>query len=519
MTSAIEALFERYGPRYTWLATATVMIGTLSMVLASTIVNVAIPNIMGAFGIAQSQAQWLAAGYFAAVSATMLVNSWAVESFGPRGTYLGAMTIFMVASILGGLAPNEDLLIVSRVAQGAMAGIIQPLSMIIIFQVFPPSERGKGMGIFGLGVVLAPALGPVVGGVLVDAFSWRAVFFMALPFCVVGIVMGLLFLPGRTATGPRPRFDLTGFTLLSVGLTSLMWALGNVHSEGWDSWTLPFAVALGLISAAGFVLWQLRQPRPLLNLNMYRSAGFACGSVLSFILGLALFGTTYLIPLFVQQIQGMTATAAGIVLMPAGLLMAAAFPFTGRLTDLVPVHRPIIAGLLAVAFSCFLMMAADVNTGFWALSLWIVLGRIGLALLMPSVNTGSLRSLDASMITQGSGPLNFARQLGGAFGVNLMSLALDLRTEFHASVLAQEVTSAGARIDELLARLQSVYTSLGVSDGLSDEAALGFLGRMLAQQGYTFAFHDAFFMLGVTFLVALAPAWLMGKVATRPQPA
>jgi DHA2 family multidrug resistance protein len=515
LISGVDALFERYGPIYKWLATATVMIGTLSMVLASTIVNVAIPNIMGAFGITHSQAQWLAAGYFAAVSATMLVNSWAVESFGPRNTYLGAMAIFMVASILGGLAPNEDLLILSRVAQGAMAGIIQPFSMIIIFHVFAPHERGKGMGIFGLGVVLAPAIGPVVGGILVDVFSWRAVFFLALPFCVLGILMGFLFLPPRSGDAKRPRFDILGFALLTSALTSLMWAIASGQRIGWDSGVLLSAVGLGFVSAAGFILWQLRSPKPLLNLNVYASPGFACGSVLSFILGIALFGTTYLIPLFVQQIQGFTATAAGIVMMPAGLLMAAAFPFTGRLSDRVAVYKPIMLGLFVVAVSCFLMVNADVNTGFWMLALWILLGRIGLALLMPSINTGSLRSLDMSMVTQGSGPLNFARQLGGAFGVNLTTLALDRRAELHAAALAEQVSVDNVSAGDLLGKLEGIYAAAGVPSGLLPEAALGFLGGMISQQGYTFAFQDTFLMLGVGFMLALAPAWLMGKVMRR----
>ncbi|RFA39628.1 MFS transporter [Alkalilimnicola ehrlichii] len=492
------------------------MLGTLSMVLASTIVNVAIPDIMGSFGMDQSQAQWLATGFLAAMTATMLANAWAVESFGQRGTYIAAMVVFIVASIIGGIAPNEYVLIFSRVVQGAMAGIIQPLAMITIFQVFPEEERGRGMGIYGLGVIIGPALGPALGGVLVDIFSWRAVFFIALPSCLLAVFMGLLFLPERLGSGRRPNFDWTGFALLTVALTSLLWAFSNGQRLGWSSGLILFLLWGGVAAAVAFVFWQLHNPKPLLNLRVYTSYGFVCGSLLSFALGAALFGTTYLIPLFVQEVQGFTATWAGLVIMPAGLVMAAIFPLAGYLSDRAPAHQPIIAGLLFLALSCFLMARADVNAGFWLLAFWIVLSRLGLGLMMPPIGAGSLRTLPMPMLPQGSGAINFARQLGGAFGVNLMSVALARRTEFHTEALAQEVTAASRIGQDALTQLEAIYARTGVPETLQPAAALEFLGRMIHLQGYTRGFQDTFIILGFVFVLALLPAWLMGKAPRAP---
>lgn len=487
------------------------MLGTVSMLLASTAINVALPTIMGTFGIGPSQAAWLSTGFLASTSATMLVNAWAVESFGQRRTYVGAMIVFMLASAVGGFAVNEHMLVLARVLQGAMAGIIQPLAMLTIFQVFPLEERGRGMGIFGFGVVLAPALGPVLGGFLVDLFSWRAVFFVSLPVCAVAIFMGSLFLLPRQESGARPAFDRVGFVLLATALTSLLVGLSNGQRMGWDSLGLIALLGLGVVAAIGFVLWSSRHPKPLLNLNVYQSLTFACGSVLSFVLGMALFGTVFLVPLLVQQVQGLTATQAGVLLLPSGLLMAAAYPFTGRLADSPALHKPILAGLLALILSNLLMRQADVNTAFWTLTAWILLGRLGLALLMPSVSTGSMRGLPPPMLPQGSGSLNFSRQLGGAFGINLISLMLERRTEHHVTLFAQELTAASHSAADLLTQVGALYARAGVPSELQAVGALEYLARVVLAQGLTAAFHDAFLMLAFVYLFALIPALLMAR--------
>src|SRR3546814_135110 len=181
----MDGLFARFGPAYRWLVTATVMMGTIATILTATIVNVALPDIMGAFGMGQDKAQLLSTGFLAAMTGTMLLNAWMVEAFGQRATFMLAVTVFIVASVIGGLAPAEGVLILARVLQGGAAGILQPLAMQVIFQVFPPEKRGSAMGIYGIGVVLAPALGPTLGGIMVDSFSWRYVFFMSVPFCLV----------------------------------------------------------------------------------------------------------------------------------------------------------------------------------------------------------------------------------------------------------------------------------------------------------------------------------------------
>src|SRR3982751_7073989 len=192
-----QVLSERYGPAYRWLVTIAGVVGVVSMVLAMTTVNVAVPDVMGAFGIGQDQAQWMSSAYMATMTAGMLINAWLTGILGERRVFVGALLFFSLGALLGGAAPTEDFLIFARVLQGFSAGVAQPLVMATIFTVFPPERRGMAMGVFGLGVVFAPAIGPTLGGLMIEYFSWRYVFFISLPFCVVAAVLGMVFMPTR----------------------------------------------------------------------------------------------------------------------------------------------------------------------------------------------------------------------------------------------------------------------------------------------------------------------------------
>lgn len=513
--STIESLFDRYGPAYKWLGTGTVMLGTLSMTLATTIVNVAIPDIMGNFGIAQTEAQWLSTGFLAAMSAFMLVSAWALQAFGMKAAYIGCLTVFMLASALGGISPHENLVILSRVVQGAMAGVIQPLAMTMIFQVFPARQRGLGMGIYGLGVILGPAIGPAVGGILVDWLNWRAVFFMPLPTCIMAIVFALFFAPDREEGAVSARFDWSGFAFLCLFLVSMLWALSNGQRLGWHSLTILGTALFALLTGTAFVVRELSAKAPLLNVSMFRVPGFAAGCVISFCFGAGLFGSTYLVPLFVQQIQGFTATASGLLLMPAGLVMALIFPIAGHMVDRFPAPGVIALGTVLLALSSYLMGLMDASTMSWVIIGWVVLSRVGLGFGMPAIGTGSLRALDISQVSQGSGAANFSRQLGGALGVNLLSVTLDWRTAGHARVLTDTQTSGNSQTTELINQFQSLAQAAGLSPDQAGPAALAFLREAIHFQAYVKGFQDSFLILAAVFLVTLAPVWVMHRF-TRP---
>ncbi|WP_418319767.1 DHA2 family efflux MFS transporter permease subunit [Piscinibacter sakaiensis] len=506
---SIEAFGERFGAGYRWYITVTVMLGTIATILTSTIINVALPNIMGAFGMGQDHVQLLVTGFLGAMTATMLANSWMVDSFGQRNSFTAALLVFLLASIMGGLAPNEGVLILARVLQGASAGILQPLAMLAIFEAFPPNRRGTAMGIYGVGVVVAPALGPTLGGIMVDHFSWREVFFLPVPFGLLGLFLSRIFLRGRSSREPLRPFDWPGMCMLSIFLFALLYGLTNGPSQGWLSGPVMLAFALVLAAFVGFLLWELHSAAPLIDVRLFVNPTFASASVLAFIFGAGIFGSTYIIPLFVLSIQGYTATRAGLVLMPGGLILAIMFPLAGRLTDGLPVRVPVVFGLCVFAYSFYLMRFADADTSFFDMAWWIILGRIGLSFIMPGLNAGALQALPVHLLAQGSGAINFVRQFGGAVGVNLLAMTLESRTSFYTQALAAAQNPANSSTIELLRGVRDLLARMGVPEAVQQAGALNYLGRVVYAQGHMLAYRDGFVILGATFIISLIPALLM----------
>lgn len=514
----IAGLFARYGPAYRWLVTVTVMLATFSTVLTATSVNVALPDIMGAFGMGLDKVQLLSTGFLAAMTGTMLLNAWMVESFGQRHTYIGAVAVFIVGSVMGGLAPTEPILVLGRVLQGAAAGLLQPLAMQVIFQVFPANRRGQAMGVYGVGVVLAPALGPTLGGMVVDVASWRYVFFMAVPVCVLGVFMALLFMPGRARSGPARRFDWIGFALLSLFLLMLLDGLSHGQRDGWRSHSILGSLAIAAVTGTAFVAWELVTPAPMLNLKLYANRTFAAASAVALIFGAGIYGSTYLMPLFVQTIQGYTATRAGLLLMPAGLVLTVFFPIAGRLTDRFSAWQMIVAGSVIFALSSLLQGDIDVDTGFWTAAWWMVLGRIGLAMIMPALNAGALQALPPTLIAQGSGAVNFMRQLGGALGVNGLSVMLERRSQFHVEALVATQDAANGTTGELLRRLDGLYAQFGVPPDLREAGALDYLGQIIVAQASAMGYRECFLACALLFALVVLPALMMRQPRPRTGP-
>lgn len=508
--SSTEVLFERYGPAYRWLATLTAVAATMGVVLSSTIINVAIPDIMGEFGISQIEAQWISSGFLAATTATMLLGAWAEHSFGHRATFVTALTVFSIGSALGGAAHDEHVLILARILQGAAAGILQPMAMVVLFQVFPPDKRGAAMGIYGIGVVLGPALGPWIGGLLMEHFSWRYMFHMLLPFSLGSIVLSWFFLPSRAGKA-RKRFDWPGVALLCAFLPALLNAMTNGQRQGWssDAVLLSFAIAAGCFFA--FIWWESHTATPMLDLRLFLNVPFTAAWGVGFVQGAGLYGSTYLLPLFVQTIQGLSPSASGLLLMPAGFALALVFPLAGPLADRLRPGPMIALGLVLCATGSWLTAQVDINTSFFDLAWWTALGRIGMALVFPPLSAASLRVLPPELMPQGSGMSNFSRQLGGAFGVNLLAVLLERRTAFHADALAGTQAADNSALAAVLAQIAHGARSIGVPELQQLPLGLWYQGQMIYAEASSLAFRDGFLVIAWVFAAALLPTWLLHR--------
>ena len=441
---SLAALAARHGERYRWRVLMTVMIGSIASVMSSTIVNVAVPDLMRHFAIGQERAQWVAAGFMAAMTLSMLPTPWLLARYGYRHTYVGAVLLLMAGGIAGGLAQHYPLVLAMRVAEGLAAGVLQVIPSIIVLRAFDEGERGKAMGIFGFGVVLAPAVGPSVGGVLVEHFGWRSIFFFVVPFALCALWLARRYLPvsapGGGAPGGRSEtLDAPGLALAAVGVLGLLNGLVHLHDAALGS--AATLLGIGALALALFVWHESRTPKPLLNLRLFRSRPFAMGGVVAFIYGMGLFGSTYLVPVFMQTALHFPPSQAGAALMPAGLVLALTIPIGGRLADRVPPHALVAAGLALLALSFALMTTVGPGTVLWVLMLWAVVGRIGLGFVLPSLTLGAMPGLGAEAVPQAASAISFLRQLGGAAGVSLVGIFLEWRLRVRAAAGAADVSA------------------------------------------------------------------------------
>jgi EmrB/QacA subfamily drug resistance transporter len=454
--STLPELQAQFGERYRWLLLFSVMVGSVAAIMSSTIINVAVPDLSHHFAIGQERAQWVASGFMMAMTVSMLTTPWMLGRFGYRRTYAGTMWLLLLGGVAGGLATSFPLVLAARVAEGLAAGVVQPIPAIIIMRAFQPHEQGRAMGIFGTGVVLAPALGPSIGGVLVDLFGWRSIFFMVVPFCLASIWMSMRYVPtsapgGAAASRSAAAMDWPSLLLAGAGTLFLLNGLVELH-QGLT--TSTFAV---LGAAVAIIIWfVLRQRRlsqamargeagsPLVNQALFADRRFAMGSVVAFIYGMALFGSTYLLPVYMQLGLQLSPSYVGGILLPSGVALAATIAVAGRMADRYSTHILVSLGLL-LALSFALILVVHLHTPIWYVVAFTVLGRIGLGFILPSLNLGAMRGLHKDLIPQGASAINFVRMLGGSAGVSLCGIVLEWRLAAHGDSLAT-LASSPARL-------------------------------------------------------------------------
>jgi EmrB/QacA subfamily drug resistance transporter len=492
---SLPALRERYGERYRWLLLLSVMVGTMAAIMSSTIINVAIPDMSRHFTLGQERAQWVTSGFMAAMTVSMLTTPWLLARYGYRRTYVGCMWLLMAGGMAGGFANDYPLVLAARVAEGLAAGVAQTIPAIIILRAFLPQEQGRASGIFGMGVVLAPAVGPSIGGLLVDGLGWRSIFFMVVPFCMASLWLAHRFVPttspGGGAANPQGAgLDWRGLVLAAAGTLCLLNGLVELHGGTATTATLLLGGAALILVA--FVVLERRTLKarrrrpdqgvdPLMNLSLFKERRFAMGSVVAFIYGIALFGSTYLLPVYMQSGLGLSASHVGTILLPAGLVLAVSIAMVGRLADRQPTHRLVSIGLVLLSASFALMVTIDPGRPAQTIPLlviWAVVGRIGLGFILPSLNIGAMRGLERADIAQGASAINFLRMLGGAAGVSLCGIVLEWRLAAHGAPITIGAPATPARV----AAFEETFLMLAAICALALVAALRLKAAPQAQE-------------------------------------
>lgn len=514
--SQVDLLFERYGPRYKLWFTLTVMLGLVALGMSITIVNVAIPYIKGAFGMSNSQVQWLSTGFLASTTVSLLIAPWLVSAVGQRATFIGLLVVFMAASILGGLGQGMMALIGARVVQGAMTGLIRPVAMQALFAAYPPQERGMAVAMYGMCLGLPLTLATVIGGWLVESFTWRYVFFITLPICLAAAVMGYFFLPAREQKGPRPPFDWAGVVLLFAAVFALLTALSNGQRWGWYDPRIPALVLLSLACAGVFVVWQQRTAHPLLDLSIFGYRIFLVGTLAMFLFGGTFYGIMYLLPQFVQSVLHYSPVSAGQIFLPSTAVLGILVPLVGWLSDRYPPHWITLPGLACTVFSAWQMAQMDWHTSFAYLATAMAILSVGMASFPPPTLSNAIAALPRHLTGYGSGAINFAMQLGGAMGTAGLVILLDRRSVLHGQQLNAGVTAGNDMAQQLLSQLVELVGRLGVPAN-QQQAMAGYLtGQVEAIWASILAYQDGFWLLVASLLVVAIPSVLLSRWQRAP---
>jgi EmrB/QacA subfamily drug resistance transporter len=489
--------------------TITAMIAMIAMIMTSTMVNVAIPNIMGAFGVGQDQAHWISTGFLATMTAGMLLNGWLVAAFGPRNIFIGTLTFFSIAGVLGQHVTSFEGAVLARFAQGLCAGIIQPLALSTVYLAYPPAQRGVAMGWFGLGTVFGPTIGPCLGGIIIDQLEWRLVFSAPVPIMVIAAFMASIFMPGRDPDTKRISLNIISFLLIISSIMLFLNGISSGQQNGWDTDPVFLMFFGSIVAFLIFLFRELNSDFPLLQLRLFNYRNYVASALIAFIFGAGMFGSLYIIPVLVQTIQGFSAFKAGLMLLPGGIVSMIVFPIAGRLSTEVDPSRTIAIGLAIFGLSCWLLADIGMLTGFWAIALLVAFGRIGLGLVMPSLNLSGMNSVPGDLVPYAAGTLNFIRMTGASIGVSTLAIIIDYRTIGRGADLLTTQTADNSSTSETLNMLAEKFFYIGLNQTEGSLAAVSYYKALLSLKAQELAFQEGhkalcyLFMLGVIATIFL----------------
>jgi MFS transporter, DHA2 family, multidrug resistance protein len=504
-------------PRHNpWAVALTVTMATFMEVLDTSIANVALPHIAGSLSAATDESTWVLTSYLVSNAVILPMSGWASDIMGRKRFYMTCVALFGASSLLCGLAPSLSLLIFFRVLQGIGGGGLAPSEQAILADTFEPRKRGAAFALYGMAVVLAPAIGPTLGGWITDNYDWRWIFFINVPVAVLS-----LFLTNRLVEDPPHlaakrnsgiKIDYIGLALIGVGLGCLQVVLDKGQRDDW--FQSDFILAFGVIAIAAIliaIVWELFQKDPIVDVRMFKNRNFAIAFVMMVMLGLALFGSTVLIPQYLQTLLGYTAQQAGMALSPGGLVVMALMPLVGFLVTHYDARWLIAIGFIACSTALFHMLEMNLGISFGEAVKLRVFQAAGIAFLFVPINTMSYVGVPRDKNNQVSGMVNLARNVGGSVGISIVETLLAQRSQKHQSDLASHLITTRQAFQNQLSAITQAMTRAGYSAADASERAYRMVYGRVQQQAAALAYNDVIFIFAIACGIMVPLAFLMQK--------
>ncbi len=498
---------------YKWLALLVVVFGTFMAILDTSIVNIAIPKMMSVFGVSADEIKWVLTAYMLTMGAVIPLTGYLGDRFGTKKVYLWALIAFTVGSALCGFAWNNSSMIVARIIQGIGGGMIMPVSMAIIYQVIPQEERGMALGIWGIASMAAPAIGPTLSGYIVEHLDWRLIFTINIPIGIVGVILTAILLeefPKR----PTKGFDLLGFVTVAGGLGCILYVLGEGNSIDWSDFTNIFLLITGVFGLILFVANELTCENPLLDLRIMKIWPFTLSILISSGISIALFGAIFLLPLFLQNLQGLTAMQTGMLLFPSAVATALTMPIGGKIFDKVGAKPVVIPGLILLTYGTYEISTITLDTSANTIIWFTVVRGLGMGLAMMPSTTAGMNAVPAHLIGRASSLSNVIRQVAGSVGITVLTTYMQNTQIASYYRISEQFNWFNPGSLQLFRMLQGMFSQSGISAAESQGVSLGIIHGLVQRQAAMLAISDTLYLTCLIALVTVFLSLFIGKKKT-----
>jgi DHA2 family multidrug resistance protein len=499
-----------------WIVALSVMLGTFMEVLDTTVVNVSLPHIAGNLSASTDEATWVLTSYLVANAIVLPLTGWLANHFGRRNILLISVAGFTIFSFMCGIAPNLPSLIVFRVLQGATGGGLQPLSQAILIETFPPAQRGKAMAFWALGIVVAPMLGPVVGGWITDSYSWRWLFYINIPIGIAAVVMAMMYIhdPPYIKRG-KGGVDYWGIGLLAVGIGALQIMLDKGQEEDWfASHAIVILTVVAVLGLGFFVLRELLTKHPVVHLSVFKIRTYSTGVFLMTVLGFVLYGSTVLIPLWLQTLMGYSALEAGMAMLPRGLGSFLFMPLVGILVSKVDPRKLLASGLAICGFSLYLLSRLNLNAGYWDIFWPQFMQGASMGLLFVPLTTITNDPIPKHEMGNATSLFNLMRNIGASIGIASVTTLVARHMQMHTNTLTEHVTRSNPAAVTMLQNIKAGLMAAGADAATATRQAYAAVFGMVQRQAAMQSYIDAFFLLAILFAVVM-PLVLIMKRPTK----
>lgn len=515
-----DSTFHPRSAWYKWWVLGNVMIGTFMSVLDATIVNVGLPKIMTSFGVGLDRIEWVLTAYMLALAVMLPTTAWLADRFGYKRMYFLGLLFFTLGSFLCGVSPNENALILSRIIQGLGAGTIMPIGMAIITREFPPQQRGLALGFWSIAAAASVSFGPLIGGYLVDTFDWPLIFDVNVPVGIIGLLVTVMI--QREYVNPHVKeFDLVGFITIGLFLPLVLYALseGNAvtNTAGWHAPKILICFGISIIALAVFIANELMVAHPLIELRLLANRNFGITNIIMFLFGMGMFGSTFLMPLYLQNSLGYTAVQAGAVFLPVGILQGLISPISGLAADKINPKIPVVIGILMMALSFYLNSQMSYLTEKSFIYTTLVLRGVGMGMLFTPLAAVSLIEIPREKMAQASGLTNTIRQLAGSFGVAILATLLSTRVKYHVQMFGEAINSTTPAFKQVSGNVtRYIMHHTGANMATAAKQGQVVLSGHLSKQAYIQGINDDFLIAALITLAGAIPIfWIHTKKSNQ----